>query len=87
MVEIKHNDRREHVEISRAPIDRIFEIRAWFEKEYSFRLHHIQRCKYLGIKPEYDLYELEKEAYDKEQELRALQGMEPLDDIKIHNIF
>ena len=63
-------------------IIRINELMKWFYNDYIFRLEHIRRCKYLGIIPDEDEYSLQKEAYDKEQELRLLTGKPPLGEIK-----
>ena len=67
-------------------IKRIEELRNWFAYEYINRLHHIQRCNFLGIKPDESEFALQKEAYDREQELRLLLSIEPLDEIKYKDI-
>ena len=53
---------------------RIEEIEKWFRYEYPARLNTIQRYTYLGIKLPETRYHLEMEAYEKENELRALKG-------------
>lgn len=64
-----------------AKILRISELEKWFLGEYLLRLEHIRRCKYLGLTPDESEYDLQVEAYNKEQELRELQGKEKLPDI------
>ena len=53
----------------------------WFKTEYLVRLEHIRRCDYFNIKSDETMYELQKEAYEKEQEYRKLIGKKPLDEI------
>lgn len=54
--------------------------------EYPRRLQHIESCRYLGIKPDENRYDLELERYKKEQEYRRLIGKKPLDNIKFKNL-
>lgn len=61
---------------------KIEELEKFLYVEYPRRLSHIQRCVYLGITPDETRYSLELEAYEKEQELRSLIGLEPLEEIK-----
>lgn len=61
-------------------------LKAWFRTEYRDRLDKINRYQYLGIKTEDTRYALEKEAYQKEQRLRELQGLEPLPEIKFKKL-
>ena len=63
-------------------LKRIKEIETWLKGEYIQRLETIRRYKYLGIKPPESEYSLQVEAYNKEQELRAIKGLDPLPDIK-----
>lgn len=58
------------------------ELERWLYVEYPKRLQHIQRCNYLGIKPDETRYELELEAYKKEQAIRKKLGKKPLDNLK-----
>lgn len=61
---------------------KISELEKWFLGEYLLRLEHIRRCKYLGLTPDESEYDLQVEAYNKEQELRTLKGKPLLPDIK-----
>ena len=61
---------------------RIKEIKSWFRYEYVDRLNRIERFRYLGLPTEETRWELETEAYDKENELRKLQGLDPLPELK-----
>lgn len=61
--------------------NRIKELENWFAKEYIFRLEHIRRCNYFNIPSDETMYSLQKEAYEKEQEYRALIGKKPLKDL------
>ena len=60
---------------------RIRELEKWFTKEYIIRLEHVRRCNYFNIKADESMYDLQKEAYEKEQEYRALIGKKPLNEI------
>lgn len=60
---------------------RIRELEKWFTKEYIIRLEHVRRCNYFNIKADESMYDLQKEAYEKEQEYRALTGKKPLNEI------
>lgn len=57
------------------------ELEEWFKNDYMIRLEHIRRCNYFNIPSDETMYALQKEAYDKEQEYRALVGKKPLEDI------
>lgn len=65
---------------------KLAELEKWLYVEYPKRLQHILRCNYLGITPDESRYELELEAYHKEQEIRKILGKKPLDEIKNINI-
>ena len=60
---------------------RLAELTEWFKTEYIIRLEHIRRCNYFNIKSDETMYDLQKEAYDKEQEYRKLMGKKPLEKI------
>lgn len=66
---------------------RIRELELWFRTEYVQRILAVQRNTYLGIKGDESRFEVEKEAYEKENELRHLLGKEPLPELKIRNMF
>lgn len=72
---------------SNKDLDRIETIQRWFAHEYPYRLQTIARYSYLGIKLPETRYALELEAYEKENELRALTGKEPLPKPKIQSVF
>lgn len=55
--------------------------------EYPKRLSHVQRCMYLGVTPDESRHTLEMEAYESEQELRALIGKKQLDVIHASKLF
>ena len=63
-------------------LKRIRELEKWFSTEYIVRLETIKRHKFFGFKPSENEYDLQLEAYDKEQEIRSLKGLEPLPEIK-----
>jgi hypothetical protein len=63
-------------------VRRIEEIEKWFRIEYPARLLKAERYYYLGIPAEETRWDVEKEAYDKENELRILRGEEPLPALK-----
>ena len=62
------------------------ELEKWLYEEYPKRLLHIMRCNYLGVTPDESRYELEIEAYKKEQRMRKILGKKPLNEIKNHII-
>lgn len=61
-------------------------IREWFKNDYLIRLTQIERYRYLGLETEDTRYALELEAYQKEQDLRALLGEPLLPDHKLIKI-
>lgn len=56
------------------------ELEKWLTHDYILRLGTISRCEFLGIVPPERKYDLIKEAHEKDQEYRALVGLEPLPD-------
>ena len=67
-------------------VKRIDELEKWFRFDYPARLNKISRYSYLGLPLPETRYELEREAYDKENELRILNGEKPLPPLKLHNL-
>jgi hypothetical protein len=67
-------------------IRKIDELEKWFRFEYPSRLNTINRYTYLGLKPSETRYALELEAFNKENELRKLKGLEPLPELKLKKI-
>lgn len=65
---------------------KVLELEKFLYTEYPRRLNHINRCIYLGIKPDEKRIDLEKLAYEKEQELRTLVGKPLLEEINTKNI-
>ncbi len=65
---------------------KIKELQHWFDYDYPRRLNAIERYKYLGLPEVEKRYDLEMEAYAKENELRHLKGLDALPDVKITNI-
>lgn len=66
--------------------NRLEELERWRAIEYPRRLRTINQYKFWGFKPPETRYDLEKEAYEKEQELRKLKGLEPLPELKMTKI-
>lgn len=62
------------------------ELERWFKLEYPRRLNTISRYVYLGLTPPETRYALEMEAYKKENELRKMDGLEPLPPVKFRNL-
>ncbi|MDY0291945.1 MAG: hypothetical protein RBR02_06385 [Desulfuromonadaceae bacterium] len=75
-------------EVSRESVNkkRIDELKHWLRYEYSYMLLTLERHRDLGINPIYSKRELQLEAHKKEQELRMLEGKQPLSDPKIAKI-
>lgn len=65
---------------------RIREIESWFRYEYVDRLNRIERFRYLGLPLQETRWELEHEAYEKENELRILKGLSPLPELKFRDL-
>lgn len=65
---------------------RIREIESWFRYEYVDRLNRIERFRYLGLPLPETRWDLEHEAYEKENELRRLKGLSPLPELKFRDL-
>lgn len=65
---------------------RIREIESWFRYEYVDRLNRIERFRYLGLPLPETRWDLENEAYEKENELRRLKGLSPLPELKFRDL-
>ena len=65
---------------------RIREIETWFRYEYMDRLNRIARHQYLGLPSPESKWDLEIEAYNKENELRQLKGLSPLPEIPFRDL-
>lgn len=65
---------------------RIRELETWFRFEYVDRLNRIARFQYLGLPIPESRWDLEMEAYDKENEMRLLKGLPKLPDIKFRDL-
>lgn len=64
-------------------IREIDRLEKWFRFDYPAELNKINRYVYLGLPLNKTRYQLEHEAYEKENTLRELKGLEPLPPIKI----
>lgn len=64
---------------------RIREIEMWFRYDYIDRLTRIMRHQYLGL-PSESRWDLEVEAYEKENELRQLKGLSLLPELKFREL-
>lgn len=67
-------------------IRRIEEIEKWFRIEYPARLLKAERYAYLGLPTTESRWDVEIEAYEKENELKILRGEEPLPVLKYTNL-
>ena len=65
---------------------RIREIETWFRYEYVDRLNRIARHLYLGLPVPESRWDLEIEAYNKENELRQLKGLSPLPELQFSDL-
>lgn len=65
---------------------RIDELNRWFHTTYLYELAKINRYAYLGLPLERSRYDLELEAYNKENELRKLTGKPLLPESKYRDI-
>ena len=65
---------------------KIREIEMWFRYEYVDRLTRIARHQYLGLPLPESRWNLELEAYEKEQKLRELKGVSPLPELKFRDL-
>ena len=74
------------VTIDNINYNRIRELENWFRYEYVVRRLAIDRYNYLNLKPQETRYALELEAYNKENELRKLKGLEPLPELKFRDL-
>lgn len=85
MKEIERDNSR-FIKVDKSNSQKIELIRNWFKTDYLVRLSQIERYKYLGLELDDTRYELEIEAYEKEQDLRDLLGEEPLPQHKLTKI-
>lgn len=67
-------------------VDRVEELKRWFRFDYRDRLDKINRYAYLGLESPESRWELETEAYKKENELRLLEGKQPLPELKFKDL-
>lgn len=74
------------VTIDNKNVTRIEQIKKWFRFDYLERLNRINRHAYLGLQIPETRYALEMEAYEKENEMRQLQGLEPLPKTKFTDL-
>jgi hypothetical protein len=69
-------------EFNKIDLNRIAELEHFLFTTYPRRLRSIERAIYLGYEPEERRYDLELEAYEKEQEYRELMGLKRLPELK-----
>lgn len=78
------------IEYSRITVEnnnaRIRELETWFRFEYVDRLNRIARHQYLGLPLPESRWDLEIEAYEKENEIRQLKGLSKLPEIKFRDL-
>lgn len=67
-------------------VRRIEELEKWFRFEYPARLLKAERYAYLGLPMTETRWDIETEAYEKENELKILRGEEPLPVLKYTNL-
>lgn len=65
---------------------RVRELEMWFRYEYIDRLNRIARYQYLGLPLPESRWDLELEAYEKENKLRQLKGLSPLPELKYRDL-
>jgi hypothetical protein len=65
---------------------KIREIEMWFRYEYIDRLNRIARHQYLGLPLPESRWDLEVEAYNKDNELRQLKGLPELPELKFREL-
>lgn len=70
------------VEFETLNIKRKRELEHFLYVEYPRRYFHIVRCVHLGVEPDETLFNLDREAYFKEQEYRKIIGKKPLQELK-----
>lgn len=74
MRETELENKKEVIITNQKKDKKIRDLEHWFRNDYLVRLASINRAKFLGYKPTESLYSLQLEAYNKENELRELQG-------------
>lgn len=84
---MRESEKNNSVRLVRPKNDEVRELERWFKTEYLERKAKVTRYNYLRIRCDETLYDLENEAYKKEQRLRELCGKEPLPEIKIGGVF
>lgn len=65
----------------------IYDIEYWFVSVFAPAIAKIQMCDYFKITRTDNEYAIMEEAYKKEQRLRELKGLDPLEPIRVVNIF
>ena len=65
---------------------KIRELEMWFRYEYIDRLNRIARHSYLGLPAPESRWDLEIEAYNKDNELRQLKGLSPLPELTFSDL-
>ena len=85
MIEIEKESKRRIIKPN-VNIDKIRELTLWFRYDYVERYMAIQRAKFLGYDINDNLFSLENEAYDKDNELRTLLGKDKLPEKRFRDL-
>jgi len=75
-------ENRRSARFDKVELDRIADLEYFLFTLYPRRLRNVERAIYLGYEPEERRYDLELEAYEKEQEYRELMGLKKLPELK-----
>ena len=80
------NKRKEVLKHEQDKEKRILELKKWFKTEYAERLNRLNNRIFLKLPQEETRYDIEIDAYNKEQELRKLEGLSPLPPVKLNKV-
>lgn len=80
------NKRKELLKYEQDKEKRILELKKWFKTEYVERLNRLNNRIFLKLPREETRYDIEIDAYNKEQELRKLEGLSPLPPVKLNKV-
>lgn len=65
---------------------KVLNLKKWFKTEYVERLNRLNNRLFLKLPQEETRYDIEIDAYKKEQELRKLEGKSPLPPVKLNSV-
>ena len=80
------NKRKELLKYEQDKEKRILELKKWFKTEYVERLNRLNNRIFLRLPQEETRYDIEIDAYNKEQKLRTLEGLSPLPPVKLNKV-